>query len=69
MVKKVKAGFTVEAALICPFLCLILCGMLQFTLRLYQRVDLFAARLEQEQERELPADYLIRLEAVIEGVF
>lgn len=58
-----------EAALICPFLCLILCGMLQFTLQLYQRVDLFAASLLQEQERGLPANHLIRLEAVTEDIF
>lgn len=58
-----------EAALICPFLCLILCGMLQFTLQLYQRVDLFAAKLVQEQERGLQSDDLIRLEAVTEDIF
>lgn len=67
--RKVKAGFTVEAALICPFLCLILCGMLHFTLQLYRRVDMFAAGLVQEQERFLPASQLIRLEAVTEDIF
>ena len=71
MVKKknTKASFTVEAALICPFLCLILCGMLQVTLQLYQRVDLFAERLVQKQEREISSSHLIRLEAVIEDIF
>ena len=71
MVKKqeVKASFTVEAALICPFLCLILCGMLQFTLQLYERVDLFAEILVQKQEQEFSSSHLIRLEAMIEEIF
>lgn len=67
--RKVKASFTVEAALICPFLCLILCGMLQFTLQLYQKVDLFAETLLQKQEQVLSSSRLIRLEAVIEEIF
>ncbi|MBP3594689.1 MAG: pilus assembly protein [Lachnospiraceae bacterium] len=70
MVKKgkVKAGFTVEAALVCPFLCLILCGMIQFTLQLYQRVDAYAATLLQLQEQGLTSNQLIRLEAVTEEI-
>ena len=66
---KVKAGFTVEAALVCPFLCLILCGMIQFTLQLYQRVDGYAAELVQPREQGLTSDQLIRLEAVTEEIF
>ena len=71
MVKKgkVKAGFTVEAALVCPFLCLILCGMIQFTLRLYHKVDGYAAELVQPREQGLTSDQLIRLEAVTEDIF
>ena len=65
--KNVKASFTLEAALICPFLCLILCGMLRFTLQLYQKVDLFTEKLLQKQE--LSSSQLIRLEAVIEDIF
>ena len=67
--KNVKASFTLEAALICPFLCLILCGMLRFTLQLYQKVDLFTEKLLQKQEQELSSSQLIRLEAVIEDIF
>lgn len=67
--KSVKASFTLEAALICPFLCLILCGMLQFTLQLYQKVELFAETLLQKQEQEISSSHLIRLEAVIEDIF
>ena len=66
---KVKAGFTVESALLCPFLCLILCGMLQFTLELYQIVDNYAEKLMQRQEEGLTSGDLIRLEAVLEEVF
>ena len=71
MVKKknVKASFTLEAALICPFLCLILCGMLQFTLQLYQRIDLFTEIVLQKQEQEISSSHLIRLEAVVEDIF
>lgn len=67
--RKEKASFTVEAALICPFLCLILCGMLQFTLQLYYKIDLFAEMLIQKQEQEISSSQLIRLEAVIEDIF
>ena len=67
--KNVKASFTVEAALICPFLCLILCGMLQFTLQLYQKVELYAETLVQRQEREISSSGLIRLEAIMEDIF
>ena len=71
MVKKknVKASFTVEAALICPFLCLVLCGMLQFTLQLYQKVELYAETLVQKQQREISSSHLIRLEAIMEDIF
>ena len=67
--KNVKASFTVEAALICPFLCLILCGMLQFTLQLYQKVELYAETLVQMQEQEISSSGLIRLEAIMEDIF
>ena len=66
---KVKAGLTVEAALVCPFLCLILCGMIQFTMQLYQRVETYAATLVQPREQELSSNQLIRLEAIAEEIF
>lgn len=66
---KVKASFTVEAALLCPFLCLVLCGMLQFTLGLYQKVDSYANELMQHEEEGLSSADLIRLEAVTEELF
>lgn len=64
-----KAGFTVEAALLCPFLCLVLCGMLQFTLQLYKTVDNYAEYLINQQEQGLSSSDLIRLEAVAEDLF
>lgn len=66
---KVKAGFTVEAALICPFLCLILCAMILLTLELYQTVDIYAEKLKQREEQTLSSADLIRLEAVAEELF
>lgn len=60
---------TVEAALICPFMCLILCGMIVFTLQLYQRVDDYTKDLINQSRQELPSTELIRLEAVTEDLF
>lgn len=66
---RVKASFTVEAALLCPFLCLVLCGMLQFTLELYQKADSYAEELMQRSVQGLSSGELIRLEAMIEELF
>lgn len=64
-----KASMTVEAALVCPFLCLVLCGMLVFTLKLYETVDLYTKELIKRQVQTLPSPDLIRLEAVAEDLF
>jgi len=61
-----KGSITVEAALLCPFLCLILCAMISLTLDLYKQTELFAEKLRSEQEKVLAAPELIRLEAVAE---
>ena len=66
---KMKASLTVEAALLCPFLCLILCGMLVFTLQLYNTVDTYAKALQERQVQRWSATELIRLEAVTEDLF
>lgn len=63
---KVKASMTVEAALLCPFLCLILCGLLWFTLQLYGQTDAFAKALTVPYQQSFRATELIRLEAVAE---
>lgn len=68
-VKSPKGSFTVEAALLCPFLCLMLCSMLLFTLRLYYIVDEYAEQRTKRQEWSLIAPELIRLEAVMEDLF
>lgn len=66
---RTKGSFTVEAALLCPFLCLILCGMIVFTLRLYKTVDVYAKELAERQEQGLSSEELIRLEALAEEFF
>lgn len=66
---KTKGSFTVEAAMICPLICLIICGMLVMTLKLYQNVNLFSKELKQRQEQSLSSADLIRMEAVAEELF
>lgn len=63
-----KASMTVEAALLCPILCLMICGMILFTLRLYGTIGHYAEELQQQQEPAWTATELIRIEAVIEDV-
>lgn len=67
--KRWKASFTVEAAMICPFLCLVLCAMLLKTVELYQMVDTYTEQLKQREEGGLSSADLIRLEAVAEELF
>lgn len=64
-----KASITVEAALLCPFLCVILCGMIMFTLQLYGRVDVYATELVNREGQEWSSSTLIRLEAVTEDLY
>lgn len=60
----VRGSLTVEAALICPLLCLVLCGMIQLTMRLYEQVETYGKMAVSRTEQRLaPAD-LIRLEAM-----
>lgn len=66
---KIKASLTVEAALLCPFLCLILYGMIVFTLQLYGTVSAYSETLLERQVRPWSASELIRLEAVTEDLF
>jgi len=64
-----KASITVEAALLCPFLCLVLCGMILVTLQLYQRVDGYAKELVNQAKKGMSSSELIRLEAVTEEIW
>lgn len=66
---KEKASITVEAALLCPFLCLVLCAMLSFSMELYEKVEDYGKELMEEKEKRLTAPELIRLEAVAEELF
>ena len=63
---QVKASYTVEAALLCPFLCLILCGMIFLTMELYTKTEQYAKRLQQREETKIASVDLIRIEAVAE---
>ena len=64
-----KASITVEAVLLCPLLCLILCGMLLFTLQLYRTVDAYAKEVINRDRKEMSSSTLIRLEAITEDLF
>ena len=64
-----KASMTVEAALVCPFLCLILCGMITFTLQLYRSVNEYARELINSPKQGVSSAELLRLEAVTEDLF
>ncbi len=65
----VKGSFTVEAALLSPFICLVICGMLLVTLNLYETVGTYAEIIKKPQEKALSSADFIRLEAVIEDSF
>jgi len=64
-----KASITVEAALVCPVLCLVLCAMIGFTLELYEKTETYGQKLITKQEKELTSLELIRLEAVTEELY
>ena len=63
---RIKASYTVEAALICPLLCLILCGIMVVTLDLYKQVEIFCIKQQENVESIAKATKCIRIEAVIE---
>ena len=66
---QVKASYTVEAALICPLICLTICGMLLLTLRFYGMAKDFAEELMTRQRNGITSARLIRLEAAVEELF
>ena len=63
---RVKASYTVEAALICPLLCFILCGIMIVTLSLYKQVEEFCIKQQENVESIAEATKWIRIEAVVE---
>lgn len=64
----VKASYTVEAALICPLICLILCGIITLTLDLYRQVECFSIEQQEKVESKAEATRWIRIEAVVENL-
>lgn len=68
MVKKrwfVKAGYTVEAAVVCPMICIMICGMIVMTMKLYHEVDAYSGKMKGRTEAGRSVQ-LIRMEAVVE---
>ena len=63
---RVKASYTVEAALICPLLCFILCGIMIVTLGLYKQVEEFCIKQQENVESIAEATKWIRIEAIVE---
>jgi len=60
-----KASYTVEAALVCPFVCLILCAMIAVTFFLYQEVREFAQEAVSEVQESCLNAQAVRLLRVI----
>ena len=63
---KVKASYTVEAALICPLICFMLCGIMIVTLNFYKQVETFYMKQQEEIERKAEATKWIRIEAEVQ---
>ena len=65
---KVNASYTVEASLIFPLICLILCGIIALTLNLYKQVEYFSIEKQKKIENEAEAVIWIRIQTVVENV-
>lgn len=65
---KVKASYTVEASLIFPLICLILCGIVILTLDLYKQVETFSIEKQEKIEKEAEATIWIRIQAAVENI-
>lgn len=65
MDQSVRGSYTIEAALICPFLCLVLCLLLSGTLALYEKVHRYGEECVQLLEQMEPASDRIRMERVV----
>lgn len=63
---QIKASYTVEASLIFPLICLILCGIITLTLELYYQVEYFSIEKQERVEKKAEATSWIRIEAVVE---
>lgn len=65
---QVKASYTVEASLIFPLICFILCGIITLTLDLYKQVEDFSIEKQEKIEKEAEAIMWIRIQAVVEDL-
>ena len=62
----VKASYTVEASLIFPLICFLLCAIIILTLNLYSQVENFYIEQQEKVERKAEAVHWIRIEEVVE---
>lgn len=60
-----KGSYTVEAALILPFLCLLLCASIGFTLSLYEKVAGFGEEGAEKLRAMKANSEAVRLERLI----
>ena len=64
---KAKANYTVEAALICPLVCLMVCAVLLFTMRLFYQIEEYTVDVVSKEET-IVAPQIIRMESIVEKV-
>ena len=60
-----KGSITVEAALVCPFVCAVLCFMVGVTLLLYEKVEGFGAESVEQVQQLSWNSKLIRMERLL----
>ena len=63
--KNRKGSFTVEAALICPFLCLVVCAMIVTTISFYKEVERYGTETIRELENADHNTAMLRLERTL----
>ena len=65
MRRKRKGSFTVEAALVCPFLCLIVCAMVVTTVSFYEKVDAFGTEAVRALRETDHTAEVLRIERIL----
>ncbi len=65
--RKEKASYTVEAALVCPLLCLILCGTIYVTFALYEEVIDYGEQIIKAMEASGKNPEAVRIERMVCG--
>ncbi|MBE5951624.1 MAG: hypothetical protein E7260_08555 [Lachnospiraceae bacterium] len=64
-IRKKKGSVTVEAALVCPFVCLILCAMLVITVSFYEKVETFGTESIQRLKESDRTVTVLRMERIL----